>query len=136
MIEQALRFGARLRPAAKANTFFDRTVDELLLGSFRVDEFERFIGDIAVDLLQFQIALQPTTAYRPVFDFRRRITKGKPLVVEISILTQSRDHCFNDRFVPFNTLPLKQSFAQLRDGARFRGQKLDRALECFAANFV
>jgi hypothetical protein len=136
MIEQALCFGPSLRAATQPNAFFDRAVNELLLRSFGVDEFERFVGNAVFDLLEFQIALQPAASYRPLFDLRRGVAEREPFVVEITILTQTGNHGFDNVVVPSDSLPLEQSFTQLRNGSRFRGQKLDGALECFAAKFV
>ena len=62
-------------------------------------EFQRFLGDCVFDLFEFQIALKPATADGSLFDFRRRITEGKPLVIEVTVLAQTRDDSLDDRLV-------------------------------------
>src|SRR6185295_14976574 len=96
VIEKALGLGASLRPATQADALLERTVEQFCFGSLGVDLVERFISNRAINFLLRQTQFQSPASYRLLPNFRRRITKRIAFVVQIAILTQARDHSFDN----------------------------------------
>jgi len=97
MVEKFLRVFACLRFTSKPNTFGNRAIDQLFFRRCFEDFVQRSFGCLFVDLLQPQIALQAATTYWSFAQAQAGITLCELRIVEIAILTQARDHFFNQR---------------------------------------
>ena len=120
MIKEALGFDAVLRLATGAQAFRDGLVDQLFLGRLCEDHSERLVGNTAIDLFELEIALEAPASNRLLLHLVRRVTEGEALVVEVAILAQARDDCFDDFLV--RVLAAEQTFAQFSNGARLCGE--------------
>src|SRR6185295_3616794 len=133
MIEQLFRFFTSLRPTAQADAFRKRAVEQFLFRGFSKDLIERFVGDSAINFSFRQTQFQTTATNWLLPHFRRGIAERVAFVVEIAILAQPRNDCFNDGFT---RTTLCQTFTQFGNRAWLGGEQLYGALKCTRTNLL
>ena len=98
MIEKLSCLGVRLGFTAQANAFFNRAINYLCFRHGFEDLIQNSIGCLFVDLFQPEIALQSLSADRSLLHAQRRKAVRELCVIEIAVLAQTFDHCFDGRF--------------------------------------
>src|SRR5712692_6223721 len=113
MIEKLFRFRACPWFAAQPNTFFDSAIDHLCFRSRFENLIERRIGGGFVDFLEPEIALESLSANWSLLHAQRGKAMRELCVIEIAVLAQAFDHCFNGG--PGCAAAFQQTLTQFRN---------------------
>src|SRR2546423_15296620 len=127
MIEKLLSFCARLWLAAQANSFGDRTIDQITFGCCLKDFMQRSFRSLLINFLQPEISLQPAPADWPLAQSQSGVAVRKLRIVEITILAEPRDDFLDICFR--RTASFQEPLAQLFNRTLLGCEQFRRALK-------